>query len=300
MGHGFSLLLLATPNFSYLQRQLQLNQIRCNIDDPKEGILLILSLSQQLPAAAKRQGNGTRVQMIVSDQSLGKHLLKELARLQAKLRTPESTSASCLLSLLMKKELKIQEGSNQCGPSGKRVRCLSLDNEPVPGSADAQPRNTVGRHLALGQSASMTDPLGNKEAAEAIAKMLSEVKDMQAISSVPEDRIMEQEMENKPPEDNEIAPSGSYRSPGLFKTPRKADDRQVPSREGTPSTRRTKSDDVKKMERMFKDATEENVRSIIAHVTELKERVAKLQYQKQAASGLPGAGAGRNKGGWKR
>ncbi|KAK8673933.1 hypothetical protein V6N13_112242 [Hibiscus sabdariffa] len=43
-------------------------------------------------------------------------------------------------------------------------------------------------------------------------------------------RIMEQEMENKPPEDNEIAPSGSYRSPGLFKTPRKADDRQVPSR----------------------------------------------------------------------
>ncbi|KAK8673932.1 hypothetical protein V6N13_112241 [Hibiscus sabdariffa] len=35
------------------------------------------------------------------------------------------------------------------------------------------------------------------------------------------------------------------------------------------------------MERMFKDAKEENVRSIIAHVTELKQQVAKLQYQKQ-------------------
>ncbi|KAK8673934.1 hypothetical protein V6N13_112243 [Hibiscus sabdariffa] len=229
MGHGFSLLLLATPNFSYLQ--LLLNQIWCNIDGsygPEGGhsinIIPFTAIGNlTLPAAAKRQGNGTRVQMIVSDKSLGKHLQKELARLEAKLRTPESTSASCLQSLMIKKELKIQEGSNQCGPSGKGVRCLSFDNETVPGSADAQPRNTVGRHLALGQSASMTDPsvlvheirkleqrqrrlgeeanralevlhkevsshrLGNKEAAEALAKMLSEVKDMQAISSIPED-----------------------------------------------------------------------------------------------------------------
>ncbi|GMI84335.1 ARABIDOPSIS NPK1-ACTIVATING KINESIN 2, NPK1-ACTIVATING KINESIN 2, TETRASPORE [Hibiscus trionum] len=361
--------------------------------------------------------------------------MKEVARLEAKLQTPESTSASQLQSLLMEKELKIQEmeremeelkrqrdiahsqleqerkarkvqkGSNQCGPSGKGVRCLSFDNEPVPGSVNAQPRKTTGRYLALGQPATMTDPsmlvheirkleqrqrqlgeeanralevlhkevsshrMGNKEAAEAIAKMLSEIKDMQAISSIPEDvkieqgsdlkeeitrlnsqgcsieslekklesvqksidmlvssistgeetpefksqvkkkkilpfplknranmqnlirapcsplsssrRIMEQDIENKPPEDNEIAPSSSHRSPGLFKTPRKADDGQASSREGTPSTRQTNSVNVKKMEKMFKDATEENVRSIIAYVTELKERVAKLQYQKQ-------------------
>jgi centromeric protein E len=38
---------------------------------------------------------------------------------------------------------------------------------------------------------------------------------------------------------------------------------------------------VKKMQRMFKNAAEENIRSIRAYVTELKERVAKLQYQKQ-------------------
>ncbi|KAK8515438.1 hypothetical protein V6N13_139584 [Hibiscus sabdariffa] len=377
--------------------------------------------------SAKEVINNAHVNMIVSDKRLVKHLQKEVARLEAKLQTPDSTSASCLQSLLMEKELKIQEmeremeelkrqrdiahsqleqerkarkvqkGSNQCGPSGKGVRCLSFDNEPVPGYVDAQPRKTVGRYSALRQSATMTDPsmivheirkleqrqrqlgeeanralevlhkevsshrLGNKEAAEAIAKMLSEIKDMQAISSIPEDvmighgtnlkeeitrlntqgcsieslekklenvqqsidmlvssisngeetpefktqvkkkkilpfplknraniqnlirapcsplstsqRIMEQDIENKPPEDNEIAPSSSHRSPGLFKTPRKADD--------SPSTRQANSVDVKKMEKMFKDATEENIRSIRAYVTELKERVAKLQYQKQ-------------------
>ncbi|XP_047313258.1 kinesin-like protein NACK2 [Impatiens glandulifera] len=38
---------------------------------------------------------------------------------------------------------------------------------------------------------------------------------------------------------------------------------------------------VKKIEKMFKRATEENIRSIKSYVTGLKERVAKLQYQKQ-------------------
>ncbi|TKY44741.1 Kinesin protein NACK1 [Spatholobus suberectus] len=38
---------------------------------------------------------------------------------------------------------------------------------------------------------------------------------------------------------------------------------------------------MKKMQKMFQNAAEENVRSIRAYVTELKERVAKLQYQKQ-------------------
>ncbi|CAI0401981.1 unnamed protein product [Linum tenue] len=53
------------------------------------------------------------------------------------------------------------------------------------------------------------------------------------------------------------------------------------SKEGTPSSRSSKSVNVKKMQKMFKNAAEENIRSIRAYVTELKERVAKLQYQKQ-------------------
>ncbi|KAB2049928.1 hypothetical protein ES319_A13G210300v1 [Gossypium barbadense] len=386
--------------------------------------------------SAKEVINNAHVNMIISDKRLVKHLQKEVARLEAKLRSPEPTSASCLQSLLMEKELKIQEmeremeelkrqrdiahsqleqerkarkvqkGLNQRGPSSKGVRCLSFDSEPVPGSPDARPRKTVGRYSTLRKSATSTDPsilvheirkleqrqrqlgeeanralevlhkevsshrLGNKETAEAIAKMLFEIKDMQAISSIPEDvmignganlkeeitrlnsqgctieslekklenvqksidilvssisngeetpefktqlkkkkilpftlknstnmqniirapcsplssshKIMEQDIENKAPEDNENVSSRSHKSPGSFKTPpSKADARQVSSREGTPATKQTNSVDVKKMQRMFKNAAEENIRSIRSYVTELKERVAKLQYQKQ-------------------
>ncbi|XVE97836.1 hypothetical protein REPUB_Repub03eG0053000 [Reevesia pubescens] len=386
--------------------------------------------------SAKEVTNSAHVNMVISDKRLVKHLQKELARLEAELRSPEPSSASCLKSLLMEKELKIQEmaremeelkrqrdiahsqleqerkapkvqkGLNQCGPSGQVIRCLSfpVENEPVPGASDAQPRKTVGRHSTLRQSATSTDPsmlvheirkleqrqrqlgeeanralevlhkevssskLGNQETAETIAKMLSEIKDMQAASSIPEDimighgtnlkeeitrlnsqgitiaslekklenvqksidilvsslsngeetpefktqlkkkkilpftlnnstnmhniirapcsplsssrKIMEHEIENKAPEDNEMV-SRNHRSPGSFKTPPKADDKRVLSREGTPSTRQTNSVDVKKMQRMFKNAAEENIRSIRDYVTELKERVAKLQYQKQ-------------------
>ncbi|KAF3336487.1 kinesin-like protein NACK1 [Carex littledalei] len=55
------------------------------------------------------------------------------------------------------------------------------------------------------------------------------------------------------------------------------------SREGTPGSgyRRSSSVNMRKMQKMFQNAAEENVRSIRAYVTELKERVAKLQYQKQ-------------------
>ncbi|KAK4799673.1 hypothetical protein SAY86_025038 [Trapa natans] len=45
--------------------------------------------------------------------------------------------------------------------------------------------------------------------------------------------------------------------------------------------RRSSSVNMKKMQKMFQNAAEENVRSIRTYVTELKERVAKLQYQKQ-------------------
>ncbi|MBA0699922.1 hypothetical protein Goari_001517, partial [Gossypium aridum] len=59
--------------------------------------------------SAKEVINNAHVNMIISDKRLVKHLQKEVARLEAKLRTPEPTSASCLQSLLMEKELKIQE-----------------------------------------------------------------------------------------------------------------------------------------------------------------------------------------------
>ena len=46
---------------------------------------------------------------VVSDKRLLKDLQKEVARLEAKLQSPESSSSSCLKSLLLEKDLKIQQ-----------------------------------------------------------------------------------------------------------------------------------------------------------------------------------------------
>ncbi|KAK9115442.1 hypothetical protein Syun_022239 [Stephania yunnanensis] len=87
------------------------------------------------------------------------------------------------------------------------------------------------------------------------------------------------ESENKDPE-NDIM-SSDTRQGSEKPTPTKSEDGEVSSREGTPCYQRSSSVNMRKMQKMFQNAAEENVRSIRAYVTELKERVAKLQYQKQ-------------------
>ncbi|MED6118479.1 hypothetical protein PIB30_002727 [Stylosanthes scabra] len=53
------------------------------------------------------------------------------------------------------------------------------------------------------------------------------------------------------------------------------------AREGSPAERTSKSVDVKKIHKMFKNAAKENIKSFTVYVAELKELVAKLHYQKQ-------------------
>ncbi|WOK93012.1 kinesin-like protein KIN-7A [Canna indica] len=93
-------------------------------------------------------------------------------------------------------------------------------------------------------------------------------------------QVLESEVENRAPEtdiESHENISGSEKV-----TPSKSEDGgDISSRDGTPRYRRSSSVNMKKMQQMFQNAAEENVRSIRAYVTELKERVAKLQYQKQ-------------------
>ena len=49
---------------------------------------------------------------VVSNKKLVKHLQKEVARLEAELRSPEPSSSTCLKTLLMEKDLKIQQVMN--------------------------------------------------------------------------------------------------------------------------------------------------------------------------------------------
>lgn len=91
--------------------------------------------------------------------------------------------------------------------------------------------------------------------------------------------VMKYETENRVP--NRVMLAVDER-PRTHKVTAKFDEnsKNVSSREGTPLSQQSNSVNVKKMQRMFKTAAEENIRSIRAYVTELKERVAKLQYQK--------------------
>ncbi|KDP33977.1 hypothetical protein JCGZ_07548 [Jatropha curcas] len=388
--------------------------------------------------SAKEVTNNAQVNMVVSDKNLLKHLQKEVARLEAELRSPEP-SGSCLKTLLIEKDLKIEEmeremkelkrqrdlaqsqlelerrahkeqkGQNQCGPSSQVVRCLSFPVEDEAAISKHTPetrqRNIIGRRAMIRQSVTSTDPsmlvheirkleqlqrqlgeeanralevlhkevtshkLGSQATTETIAKMLSEIKDMQAVNSVPEEivigdkanlkeeitrlnsqestiaslerkldnvqksidmlvsfssneetpefksqlkkkksfpfvlsnssnmqniirspcsplsssqGVVDNEIENRIPENINPVSGGSILARTSEATPRKSDKTGncTSSREGTP-TLRSNSVNVKKMQRMFKNAAEENIRSIRAYVTELKERVAKLQYQKQ-------------------
>ncbi|KQK07038.1 kinesin-like protein KIN-7A [Brachypodium distachyon] len=87
----------------------------------------------------------------------------------------------------------------------------------------------------------------------------------------------ESDVENRAPDSDTVSHEGSEKA-----TPIKSEDTgDISSRDETPRNRRSSSVNMRKMQKMFQNAAEENVRSIRAYVTELKERVAKLQYQKQ-------------------
>uniref|UniRef100_A0A7N0UWQ1 Kinesin-like protein n=1 Tax=Kalanchoe fedtschenkoi TaxID=63787 RepID=A0A7N0UWQ1_KALFE len=295
-------------------------------------------------------------------------------------------------------ERKTHKVLKQDGPSSHVVKCLSFPNGPVPVK-----NLSAGReNSSLRQSATSIDPLaliheirklelrqrqlgeeanralevlhkevashisGSQDAAETIAKLLSEIKEVQVASSVSEEivvrdtanlkdeisrlnmqgttieslerklenvqksidmlvlsfpsgeetseskshqkpkkilpfslsnsgnmpnlirspcstkwKVIEHDQENRTPEINDAA--SLENSVANQVTPQKCNEvrNSNASREGTPVPRKSNSVNVKKMQRLFKNAAEENIRSIRTYVTELKERVAKLQYQKQ-------------------
>ncbi|KAJ8750869.1 hypothetical protein K2173_016050 [Erythroxylum novogranatense] len=388
--------------------------------------------------SAKEVTNNAQVNMVVADKRLVKHLQQEVARLEAELRSPEPKSCSSLRSLLIEKDMQIeqmetemkelkrqrdlaqaqlelerksrkeQKGLNQSGPSNQAVRCLSFtcENDSVANKTTPNARKRLfGKQEMVRQSITSTNPsmlvqeirkleqrqrqlgeeanralevlhnevsshrLGSQATAETVAKMLSEIKELQVLGSVQEEvvigekanlkdeitrlnshestiaslerkldtvqksidtlvssfssggeqtqelkaqlkkkktfpfalsnssnmqniirspcspltsshTVVDNETENRNPE-NYNRRGGSATTGPPESTPQRNDKNGevISSRESTPS--RSNSVNVKKMQRMFKNAAEENIRSIKAYVTELKERVAKLQYQKQ-------------------
>lgn len=98
------------------------------------------------------------------------------------------------------------------------------------------------------------------------------------------DQVVETEIENRSPvSENIVATEPTHYVEKGTPTKTEGAGGDVSSKEGSgPSAyRRSSSVNMKKMKQMFQNAAEENVRNIRTYVTELKERVAKLQYQKQ-------------------
>ncbi|KAL6999187.1 Kinesin-like protein nack1 [Sarracenia purpurea var. burkii] len=387
---------------------------------------------------AKEVTNNAQVNMVVPDKQLVKHLQKEVARLEAELRTPDPSNEKDMK--IQKMEMEIEELRRQRdlaqsqvdelrrkleeepqglkpleSPSPLAKKCLSFSGTLLPkrdGTRNTMAKQTMRQsstapftlmheirkleHLQeqLGEEANHAlevlqkevacHRLGNQDAAETIAKLQAEIREMRAIRPTPKEvevgsvvvpvnksvsanlkeeitrlhsqgttiagleeqlenvqksidklvmslpkssdlqcwneaalkaknqskkkkllplassncanqqncirspcsplssacQVVESEIENRALENNDTmlneTPPASERE-----TPTKSEEGgDVSSKEGTPY-RRSSSVNMRKMQKMFQNAAEENVRSIRAYVTELKERVAKLQYQKQ-------------------
>ncbi|CAN1241580.1 Kinesin-like protein NACK1 [Linum perenne] len=370
---------------------------------------------------AKEVTNSAKVNMVVSDKQLVKHLQKEVARLEAERRTPEPSTEKDLkiqqrtqLSKYMQLEMEIEELRRQRdlakyeadvsieveSPRPSVKKCLSYSAALLskPESKDLirsekttkaalrqsmrlssaapftlmheirklehlqdQLGEEANRALEVLQKEVACHRLGNQDAAETIAKLQAEIREMRSAPQLPREvaigsvsanlkeeitrlhsqgsnianleeqlenvqksidklimslpsnnselnsenqhrkkktlplcssnganmqnfirspcsplsssrQVLENETENRAPENDEV----------VSNTPVKGEEGgDVSSKEGTPGSRRSSSVNMKKMQKMFQNAAEENVRSIRTYVTELKERVAKLQYQKQ-------------------
>ncbi|KAE8694721.1 Kinesin-like protein NACK1 [Hibiscus syriacus] len=295
---------------------------------------------------AKEVTNNAQVNMVVSNKQLVKHLQKEVARLEAELRTPDlyrekdfkiqqmemdieqlkrqRDLAQFQVDELRKKLQEQQQTSNPIElPHPSVKKCLSYSDVLSPKLEGKElSHNDKSRKTLLRQSMrqSSTAPftlmheIRNQDAAVTIAKLQAEIREMCAVGSIKKEievgtgiapnksisanlkeeitRLhlqgstianLEEQLENvqKAPEDGDIVSKETL--PESEKgTPAKSEQvGDVSSKEGTPpGYRRSSSVNMKKMQKMFQNAAEENVRSIRAYVTELKERVAKLQYQK--------------------
>lgn len=275
------------------------------------------------------------------------------------------------------------QASDHHGPSSQAVKRLSFntDNDMLPRKLDpnckerkigrksenssdklvAEIRKLEMRQKQLGKEANRalellhkevtSQKLGSQDTAEAIAKMLSEIKEIHAASCTLEEvqikdkatlreemarlnsqesniSVLEEKLENvqrsidklvmhlpsgeetpepKTSKKKKVLPftlSNTVNMPNLIKSPcsttssHKVMDREIENRtpkrisnnedncgtllkENASTPKQSSSINVKKMQKMFKKATEDNIKSIKTYVTELKERVAKLQYQKQ-------------------
>ncbi|GAB4827912.1 Kinesin-like protein nack1 [Ancistrocladus abbreviatus] len=190
--------------------------------------------------------------MVAADKSVSANLKEEITRLH----TQGSTIAN------LEEQLENVQRSID-----KLVMSLPCNNEQPDNEANPKSKHQTKKKKLL--------PLTSSNSINMPTLIRSPCAPLSASS-----QVMDSDVENRAPADCDMVSTEASPEPEQV-TPTKGEESgDVSSKEGS-GYQRSSSVNMKKMRRMFQNAAEENVRSIRAYVTELKEPVAKLQYQKQ-------------------
>ncbi|QCD92218.1 centromeric protein E [Vigna unguiculata] len=218
-----------------------------------------------------------------------------IAKLQAEIRemrsvrstTPKEVGVGCMVSVNKSVSANLKEEITRLHSQGSTIANLEQQLENVQRSIDKlvmslpnnfqhSPNEASPKHKKEHRRKKLL-PLSSSNAANRQNFLRSPCSPLSITQ-----QVLEPDVENKAPENDDNISIDTL-AESEKETPTKSEEAgDVSSKENTPSGyRRSSSVNVKKMQKMFQNAAEENVRSIRAYVTELKERVAKLQYQKQ-------------------
>lgn len=216
-----------------------------------------------------------------------------IAKLQAEIREMQSAKpmskdveVGSMVAIDKSVSANLKEEITRLHSQGSTIANLEQQLENVQRSIDKLVMSLPSNHQQLNDEASLKNkkehkrkkllPLASSNAANRQNFLRSPCSPLSTSQ-----QVLECDIENKAPENDdnvtsEILPESEKETPS-----KSEEGGDVSSKENNSGYRRSSSVNMKKMQKMFQNAAEENVRSIRAYVTELKERVAKLQYQKQ-------------------
>ncbi|XP_061373809.1 kinesin-like protein NACK1 [Gastrolobium bilobum] len=216
-----------------------------------------------------------------------------IANLQAEIRemcvvrsTPKEVEVGGMVSVNKSVSANLKEEITRLHSQGSTIANLEQQLENVQRSIDKLVMSLPNNYQQLNGAASPKQKKEHKKK-RLLPLASSNAANLQNIISSPCSplsatlQVLESDIENRAPENEDIVLSENLPESEKEETPSKSEGGDVSSKENNSGYQRSSSVNMKKMQKMFQNAAEENVRSIRAYVTELKERVAKLQYQKQ-------------------
>lgn len=256
----------STAPFTLMHEIRKLEHLQEQLGEEANRALEVL----QKEVACHRQGNQDAAETIAKLQA-------EIRDMCAVRPTPKEVEVENMVSVNKSVSANLKDEITRLHSQGSNIANLEEQLENVQKSIDKLIMSLPNNNNEVAKNQSKKKKTGPLTASNAINKPNFIRSPCSPLSST---RQVVDEAENRAPEYDD-AVSGDTSAVSEKDTPVKGEEGgDVSSKENTPH-RRSSSVNMRKMQKMFQNAAEENVRSIRTYVTELKERVAKLQYQKQ-------------------